>query len=481
MNGRALLLLACVLAALAARAPAAQGATTSPLDVAVGMFPAANLTGWQLCAASLAAAPGTFPLTQLDARCSGPNRMLACVQLGVPDTLVLGAGSLVANVNGNTTASGIAWFSDPVVGRAGWANQTAAPANCLAAGGDGVCRNVQDGAWAPGMYCGTAIGYSLSTVVSLLVFSDPCNGLGTGAACTDSFGLCATGNTCQANGTCAGGTPVPSPPPDPCVQTYTCDPTTGNYTAIYQPFGTVCTSSPPDLCAVVQTCDNNHQCVTNATNACPSIDPCKLAGVCNATSGGCIYPFNATDGTTCSDANACTFPDASVSGACVPGPLVVAANLTCANATSCDPVTGAWNYTALPLGSSCVPQSPCVDLITLGANFQCAAGLNCTATTTTNCSALPRPLCRTPGFCSAQQSICTTDVLPIGTTCDDGNPCTQGTYCTNGTCGNGGPSLGCAAPSDPCLRAVLVAINASVCDCGTGPAPDNTSCTTPYI
>lgn len=100
---------------------------------------------------------------------------------------------------------------------------------------------------------------------------------------------------------------------------------------------------------------------TDDGNAC-TVDSCSPATGVQHT--------NVANGTSCSDTNACTNPDACASGACVSGPAIPIDDGKVCTADSCDPATGV-KHTNLANGTSCNDANAC----TTGES--CSSG-NCT-------------------------------------------------------------------------------------------------------
>ncbi len=157
----------------------------------------------------------------------------------------------------------------------------------------------------------------------------------------------------------------PCTPPDQCHTVGTCNPITGICSNPAKSNGTSCNDG--NLCTPIDTCQNGT-CVAGPSVTCTALDQCHTVGTC--TNGICSNPAK-TNGSTCSDGNACTQADTCQAGACTgANPITCTASVQCHDAGTCDPVSG---------------------------------------------------LCSNPT---------TTD----GTACDDGNACTQADTCQSGTC-----------------------------------------------
>jgi hypothetical protein len=102
--------------------------------------------------------------------------------------------------------------------------------------------------------------------------------------------------------------------------------------------GTACDDGNP--CTLTSTCQAGA-CVGGTSVVCDAPVACKLAGVCQtsgANAGTCTYA-DAPTGTACSDARACTSPDACAAGVCMPGPSTCATGEYCNTAGVCEPGT----------------------------------------------------------------------------------------------------------------------------------------------
>lgn len=161
--------------------------------------------------------------------------------------------------------------------------------------------------------------------------------------------------------------------------------------------GTPCDDGNP--CTQTDTCQAG---VCNGSNpvTCPAPDQCHLAGVCDTSTGVCSNPTK-TNGSTCSDGNACTLTDTCQNGVCTSGsPVVCTAPDLCHVPGTCNPATGV-----------CSASTPVV----------------CTASDT----------CHVAGVCNTGTGVCSNPAKANGSPCDDGNSCTSGESCQGGVCGGG--------------------------------------------
>ncbi|MEA2697524.1 MAG: hypothetical protein QOI66_1795, partial [Myxococcales bacterium] len=199
---------------------------------------------------------------------------------------------------------------------------------------------------------------------------------------------------------------------------------------------------------------------------CPAADQCHDGGVCNPQTGACRRA-NKSDGTACSDNNACTQTDVCQAGVCVGGNAVVcAAADQCREASVCDPQTGGCAQANKSDGTSCNDDNACTQ------TDVCQAGV-CVGGNTVACA--PPDQCHEAGVCDPQTGGCTQANKSDDTLCNDGNPCSQTDACQAGVCVGGNP-VSCV-PTEQCHAA-------GVCDpssglCSSPPGPDGDACINP--
>ena len=162
---------------------------------------------------------------------------------------------------------------------------------------DGVCCN-QTCSGCMACSGSPATGSAAGTCANALNGQDPHN------TCAASGVTCGLDGSCDGAGACRS-TPLP---------------------------GAACTQS--NKCLTGTTCISGA-CGGGTAVTCNGASGCKKAGVCQTSSGACVYD-NVTDGTTCNDGNGCTTPDKCTSGVCG-GPLCTAD----ASKPSCSPSTNA--------------------------------------------------------------------------------------------------------------------------------------------
>jgi hypothetical protein len=318
--------------------------------------------------------------------------------------------------------------------------------------GSGQCvgtpKNVDDGNPCTADSCNPVNGNVVNTPSS-------------GAACNDN-NACTLGDQCDV-GVCKG-TPKSVDDGNECT-TDACNPATGNVSHTPLP------NCKP--CSVAADCNDNNPCTNDScqagkcayanassgtncsdNNLCTDNDKCNgsgqcagtpktcntppnacftSSGSCNQADGLCVYPL-ASNGTPCSDNNACTLNDACQAGTCVPGATKTCnapPNNQCYNSPgTCNPSNGDCSYTTKSSGASCDDSNACT------SGDQCNASGTCSGTTITGCKT-----CNSAADCN-DNNPCTNDVCSGGVcsnpnntaSCNDNNPCTDNDTCGNGTC-----------------------------------------------
>jgi hypothetical protein len=278
-----------------------------------------------------------------------------------------------------------------------------------------------------------------------------------GGSCTDG-NACTQTDTCQS-GTCVGANPVTCSASDQCHLVGVCDTGTGICSNPNKPNGTACVDG--NACTQIDSCQSGVCFGSNPVN-CSDGNTCT-SDVCNTGTGACTNP-NVTDGTPCSDGNACTQTDTCQTGVCSgANPVVCTASNQCHVAGVCDTGTGVCSNPNAANGTGCNDSNVCTQ------TDSCQSGI-CTGSNPIVCSASDQ--CHVAGVCNAGTGLCSNPTAPNGTACVDGNACTQTDTCQSGTCTGSNPVV-CTA-SDSCHLA-------GTCDTGTGScsnpaAPDGTSC-----
>ncbi|MBK7952180.1 MAG: hypothetical protein IPK00_26355 [Deltaproteobacteria bacterium] len=170
-------------------------------------------------------------------------------------------------------------------------------------------------------------------------------------------------------------------------------------TCQFRPSGTTCNDG--NACTQVDACQAGI-CLGSSPVVCTAADACRVAGVCNPTTGVCSQPAK-PNGAACDDQNACTGTDTCQAGVCRgSSPVVCPASGPCMNA-SCEPSTGACVEAPKPDGTTCSDASACTSgdqceggACTSGAPLVCNDAMSCTTDTcnvATGCSYSPATTC----------------------------------------------------------------------------------------
>ena len=131
--------------------------------------------------------------------------------------------------------------------------------------------------------------------------------------CNDN-NACTTGEVCQADGTCGGGTVTvcDTPPNADCYEpTGTCN---ADGSCSYFPKTNGATCETGNLCTA-DTCVAGVCTEGDPNITCPDPDQCHLPGTCDPDTGVCSNPIK-TNGATCNDGLFCTATDTCQGGIC---------------------------------------------------------------------------------------------------------------------------------------------------------------------
>jgi hypothetical protein len=224
---------------------------------------------------------------------------------------------------------------------------------------------------------------------------------------------CDDGNKCTTNDRCSAGictgAPVVCPGATACLQAATCEPETGECTALPRPDGTSCDDQ--NACTRTDRCEAGV-CAGFDPVVCTPLDQCQDAGVCNPQTGVCSNPTRPDD-TTCDDGDLCTTGDRCVGGTCTATPVDCDDGIPCTTDTCSGGVCS-----STPSHASC----------DVG---ECATGA-----------------CQ-PDAPNADRRGCVVAAMhPDGTLCtDDGIPCTED-VCTAGSCRHVVRDDRCPAPNE---------------------------------
>jgi cysteine-rich repeat protein len=225
---------------------------------------------------------------------------------------------------------------------------------------------------------------------------------------------------------------------DSCHDPGACNPATGVCSSAPKPDGTAC--SDGSACTRRDSC-RAGTCVGADRVVCTASDQCHDVGVCDPASGACFNPPKA-DGSSCTDDDACTRADSCQAGTCTGGdPVVCTASDQCRHPGLCDPASGMCSNPARADGSSCSDANACTQ------NDTCQAG-HCVGADPVACTASDQ--CHDPGVCDPASGACSNPARADGSSCSDANACTQNDTCQGGMCSAGNPvvcpSQGCSTP-----------------------------------
>ncbi len=232
------------------------------------------------------------------------------------------------------------------------------------------------------------------------------------------------------NGSCTAGEPVICDDPPPCrtVLGASCDPQTGQCNYPITPNGTSC--SDGNACNGLETCVNGA-CTAGEPVTCDNPPICRssLGASCDPQTGQCNYPIT-PNGTSCSDGNACNGLETCVNGACTAGDPIICDNPPICRSSlgaSCDPQRGQCNYPLVSNGTSCSDGNAC-DGLEICVNGACTAGNPVTCDNA--------PICRSSlgASCDPQTGFCNYPLSSDGSPCEDSDVCTIQEACHSGEC-----------------------------------------------
>lgn len=239
--------------------------------------------------------------------------------------------------------------------------------------------------------------------------ANPCNGSNVGASCNTGLGLCAPNGQCTAQGTCVDPNAVVCNAPAQCQEAGVCNPSSG--TCVYgdQPAGTACNFGTSPGCFTGSFCSAGA-CTAGTAVVCntPTDTQCQAAiGTCNST-GNTTFTCSYTpvgNGTACNYGSApgCLTGSACQNGACTAGTPV-----TCTqSANPCEASTGTCTSTGnTTFTCSYQPVANGSNCNTAGA---CISGQTCQAGACTGGSAA----CPANDDCtvSNNQAVCAATVV----------------------------------------------------------------------
>jgi hypothetical protein len=202
---------------------------------------------------------------------------------------------------------------------------------------------------------------------------------------------------------------------DPCHDGV-CDGATGACVAITATDGTSCDDA--------MACTTGDVCTAGACAGAPVdcstlTDACH-AGVCEPTSGACVQT-TAADGSLCDDGAACTTGDVCTTGVCSGAPVDCSSMTDACHTGACDPATGACGRTTRPDGSTCSDAMACTtgDVCTGGTCSGATVSCPSTMCTTGFCNPTSGACTSTPvpngTSCTFDTNLCTRDSCTAGT------------------------------------------------------------------
>jgi len=279
--------------------------------------------------------------------------------------------------------------------------------------------------------------------------------------CKDTGTPVANGASCGTNEVCNGGVCNACTAGLACTPANACDVGVTDCSAGTQ----TCkdTGTPVangTVCGTGLAC-NAGVCACDAGAACASADACHTAAyVCTTGSPVCTDNGNVPDGTTCGPNEVCSAGVCSactVGASCTPPNLCHVGSQTCSAGPACND-TGA----SVANGTPCGPNDVCDN----GACSLCNAGITCRP---------PADPCHVgSSTCDTGTNVCvaTTTAVPDGTSCGNGTTCTVGACTCNA-------AVACTPTGDPCHVGATTCdptTGAASCTATSQAVPDGTSC-----
>jgi hypothetical protein len=287
---------------------------------------------------------------------------------------------------------------------------------------------------------------------------------------------CVTNADCVAPNTCVGNVCGKKPGGAPCSSTDQC--TTG----LFCTDGVCCSSASCGACKACNatgTCQNDDGTSCTATDMCHVSDGMCSGGACQrapipcddnnpCTADSCNAQTGCVHapltGGTCNDQNACTQTDSCQNGVCTgSNPVTCGGASGCKMAGTCNPATGQCSSQNMPNGTDCNDGNACTQ------TDECQGGV-CQGSNPVSCPGADQ--CHVAGTCNPANGQCTQGNKPNGTDCNDNNACTQTDECQGGVCQGSNP-VSCAA-ADQCHLAGTC--NPANGQCTQGNKPNGTDC-----
>lgn len=230
--------------------------------------------------------------------------------------------------------------------------------------------------------------------------------------------VCDGAEFCSLTGTCVSELPLNCTSSNPCMTGY-CDSLMGCY-EVPDPYA-IPTSIDP--CFVNGRCDTHGNAIFDPY-PCHSPDSCHVY-TCENVDGQATCVATILVNNTCDDGISCTTGDkCGVSGTCAGTPVSCRPPTQCEVSVDC--IGSQCLPTNKPYGSSCNNGNLCNENICDGAG-SCINGDPIVV-----CPAVNE--CYAPGTCIPNLGVCTTPVLPDGTSCPSTNGCDLTSACVQGSC-----------------------------------------------
>ena len=290
-----------------------------------------------------------------------------------------------------------------------------------------------------------------------------------GSACEDGS-FCTVDTTCDASGTCQGGTPRSCAElSGPCM-TASCDELVDACGAKPKAAGLPCNDGK--FCTETEACDDKGACATVQLRACPDgpVGSCKV-GLCDEGASACALKL-AQASTPCDDGDPCTVGEScGATGTCGGAKPKACAGDAC-NAASCEASTGLCKLLPLQASAPCDDGKACTTKDSCNGAGGCKGGGWDSA-----CVCKEGADCDDGSPCTAescQDGSCTFAVLG-GAPCEDGDPCTTSSLCdASGAC-IAQTSFDCGGAGTACAFAICEPV-ASKATCKPIPKGSGTEC-----
>ncbi|HQP35522.1 MAG TPA: lamin tail domain-containing protein, partial [Polyangiaceae bacterium] len=221
------------------------------------------------------------------------------------------------------------------------------------------------------------------------------------------------------------------------------------------------TCSDNDACTLTDTCQDGS-CQSGTPKVCTAKDACHVAGTCNPANGTCT-DVAGNDNAACDFGDMCKTGKTCLSGACQGGTDKTCSDGNDCTDDTCNSATGC--VFTIDTTNSCSDGNLCTESDACNAQGTCAG-------TAKTCTALDQ--CHDVGTCDTQTGNCSNPNKTDGTLCNDGVFCTTNESCQGGTCQDG-TTTACTT-TDQCK--VATGTCDSVSDkCIFDNATDGTACT----